>query len=64
MNRRDELVQKMVKKGGFRALVNAKCVDCIYDELAPGSWRKQVGNCTVTDCPLYSVRPTSSTQEA
>lgn len=60
MNRRDELVQFWTNKGGtgkFRAYINAKCIDCIYDEQAPGTWRKQVELCTVEDCPLYSIRP-------
>jgi hypothetical protein len=41
----------------LRAAINAKCKDCIYDDLCPGTWLKQVEECTLTDCPLWSVRP-------
>jgi hypothetical protein len=44
----------------FRAAVNAKCRDCIYDPLAKmGAWREQVEACTATGCPLHSFRPLS-----
>lgn len=44
----------------LRAAINAKCRDCIYDPQAGlGNWRQQVTGCTVTDCPLYPVRPVS-----
>jgi len=49
--------EKLANSTGLRARVNLMCKDCIYDEKAPGSWRKQVQNCTVTLCPLYEVRP-------
>ena len=51
------IVKRIAKKGGLRASINANCCDCIYDELEPGTWRKQVENCTVTNCELYAVRP-------
>ena len=53
-----KLVARIGKKGGFRASINAHCCQCIYDELVPGTWRKQVENCTVSDCELYHLRPT------
>ncbi len=59
MNHKQNLLDKMVKKGGLRALINAKCIDCSYDELDAGTWRKQVKNCPIFDCPLHSVRPIS-----
>ena len=43
----------------LRARVDAHCVSCVYDELLLGTWRQQVEGCTVTDCPLYDVRPKS-----
>ena len=43
----------------LRKSVDMKCKDCIYDELAPGSWRKQTEACEMTNCPLYDVRPTT-----
>ena len=44
----------------LRQAINEKCKDCIYDELAGGTWLKQVELCTCTDCPLYPVRPIPS----
>ena len=41
----------------LRKAINEKCRDCIYDNLAEGTWLKQVELCTCTDCPLYPVRP-------
>lgn len=43
----------------LRKAINAKCRECIYDDLAPGNWRQQVEACPCTDCPLYAVRPRS-----
>jgi len=42
----------------LRKAINEKCKDCIYDNLAEGTWLKQVELCTCSDCPLYPVRPT------
>lgn len=53
------LIQKQMAKPGLRGKINAYCVSCIYDGQAPGNWKQQVTACTVTDCPLYSVRPVS-----
>lgn len=41
----------------WRKAINEKCKDCIYDPLAGGTWRKQVEDCTMTDCPLFDFRP-------
>lgn len=57
---RDTLISKLVNKGSFRALVDAKCIDCSYDESDKGTWRQQVEACRVPSCPLYSRRPKSS----
>lgn len=54
---RDDKVAELVAKGGWRGLVNAKCCECVYDPLAPGTWRQQVENCGGVSCPLYSKRP-------
>jgi len=48
-------------KHSLRKAVNAKCKDCIYDNLAPGTWRQQVTLCTVNMCPLWEVRPRAAT---
>lgn len=58
------LISKLVSKPGLRNKINAYCVSCIYDTKAPGNWKQQVTACTVTDCPLYSVRPISSAKTA
>ena len=40
-----------VEAGSLAAAVQLKCLDC-------SSWaRQEVRDCTVTDCPLYPVRP-------
>jgi hypothetical protein len=39
--------------------IEAKCKDCIYDELDHGTWRQQVERCELTDCALYPYRPKS-----
>jgi hypothetical protein len=41
----------------LKKAIEAKCKDCIYDELDTGSWRQQTENCTSKDCPLWEVRP-------
>ena len=51
------MVQKTAKLAGFRARINAKCKECVYDSGSPGTWRKQVENCTSYGCPLYDIRP-------
>jgi hypothetical protein len=46
---------------GLRALINAKCKQCIYDPTnGGGTWREQVQACTVQSCPLFEVRPKSN----
>ena len=59
MDRKEELVKKLLSKPGRAAAINAMCVNCIYDPDAVGcgSWRKQVEDCTATNCPLYNYRP-------
>ncbi len=49
-------------KHSLRKAVNAKCKDCIYDNLCPGTWRQQVTLCTVKECPLWEVRPRAASQ--
>lgn len=49
----------------MRAAINGKCKDCIFDDQVPGTWRQQVEDCTIEDCPLWNVRPktTKTTKE-
>lgn len=44
----------------LRNAINAKCRDCSYDDAAPGTWREQVAQCSVTRCALWSLRPAPS----
>lgn len=49
----------------FRAAIDAKCKECIYDPIAgKGTWRQQVEACTSRSCPLYPVRPVSTASGA
>ena len=49
------------KRKGLRKSINDKCKDCTYHPTNQGgSWRQQVEACTVTSCPLWEVRPVSS----
>jgi hypothetical protein len=40
----------------LRMAVNAKCYDCQGRDCDPGI-RQRIGTCSVTRCPLWSVRP-------
>ena len=52
-------------KVSLRGSINAYCRSCIYDPKSGlGTWRQQVEACTVTDCPLYAVRPVSKGEKA
>ena len=39
--------------------INAKCKECIYDDLVDGTWRMQVEQCELTGCALHPYRPRS-----
>ena len=63
--------EKRAKKGprqprkSLRASIDAYCRWCIWDAgSGGGTWRQQVTDCTAADCPLYPVRPRSSTDVA
>jgi|GEM_PF-2434240 len=55
------LVKSPIEKAGanpnsLRLAVNAMCFQCEGCDADPCvQWR--IGNCNITDCPLYSVRP-------
>lgn len=55
--------EKTPKKGvqhSLRAIINAKCKECIYDPVSGiGNWKQQVESCTSYDCPIYPARPIS-----
>ena len=46
----------------LRNLIDQHCKSCTYDKLIPGTWRAQVGRCTVTKCQLWPARPVSKNQ--
>ena len=49
----------------FRAAINAKCKECIYDGIGgTGNWRQQVEACTSPKCPLFPLRPVSTPESA
>lgn len=41
----------------LRGAIDSMCRACIHDPAAPGTWREQVAQCSVLDCPLWPVRP-------
>ena len=46
----------------YKTAVYLMCKSCIYDELDRGTWRQQVDACICYDCPLWSLRPQTSTR--
>jgi hypothetical protein len=60
-----EFVAKRKRTPSRKAAIDAFCKQCIYDpEGGTGTWRQQVEACTTTRCPLYPVRPVSTTEES
>lgn len=59
VDQKQKIITKMLSKPGRAAAINAMCCMCIYDPdaMGCGSWRKQVEDCSSTDCPLYKFRP-------
>ena len=60
---RQKIVERESKKAGFKAKIRAFCCHCIYDPYSDGTWLKQVGNCTSSHCPLFTVRPVPSSKK-
>ena len=57
----DEILNQLLSGNpGLRARIDANCVSCVYDEIAPGNWRQQVEGCQLTECPMHPVRPRST----
>lgn len=56
MNKQEETIRRLIGKPGLRGRIDAKCCECIYDPYQAGTWRKQVEECTGTECPLYDIR--------
>ena len=58
---KSRVITRESAKPGMRGKVNAKCVECIYDDLGGnGTWRKQTEACVAVECPLWPIRPVSS----
>ena len=51
------------KPASLRLAIDSMCRDCIFDPVMPGTWRKQVEDCTISGCPLYPVRTVSGYSE-
>ena len=48
----------------LRAKVDAMCKYCIYDPIGgTGTWRQQTEACNSRGCPLWPVRPKSTTRK-
>lgn len=52
-------VESVSGKKSLRKCINAHCKSCVHDPKAAGTWLAQVTLCPVTECKLYSVRPTT-----
>ena len=63
---KEAIIARLLKKSGKRALIDANCVQCVYDETERGTYRKQVWECSARDCVFYAVRlrPRGSIEEA
>lgn len=46
-----------MKRTSLRQSVNDACKQCVYDPCAAGTWKQQVTLCSVETCPLWDVRP-------
>ena len=54
--RRTPLEKLADSPSSLRFAVTAKCYECVGQDSDP-CWQWRVGNCGVTLCPLYAVRP-------
>ena len=51
-------------KPSLRKSINAMCKNCTYDPLCGGgTWRQQTEACNITRCPLWAVRPKSTSKK-
>lgn len=60
MDYREQLIAQRVKRNSYKSLLEAKCIECLFEEGAKGNWRKQVEDCTSPGCPLFARRPKST----
>lgn len=63
VTRRDPIEKAASKPTSLRLACSAKCFDCVGRDADPG-WRKRIGECSVTRCPLWPVRPYQRGAEA
>lgn len=62
---KDQIIKREASKPGMRGKVNAKCCECIYDDLGGnGTWRQQVAACGAVKCSLHAIRPTTASEVA
>lgn len=65
MDRRQQVIHRLMSKPGLRGKIDAMCAYCIYDpDSGTGTWRQQVEACTSTACPLFPVRTSSESGTA
>lgn len=48
----------------IRKAIDNKCKDCIYDDLAGGTWRRQTSACEDKECSLWEYRPLDTATKA
>lgn len=53
---KSSIIANLLKRPGNKALIDANCVQCIYDEEQSGSYRKQIWECSVNQCFFHPVR--------
>jgi hypothetical protein len=44
----------------LRKAIDQHCKQCVYDKMCPGTWRQQTTLCAIEKCPLWPVRPKTS----
>lgn len=58
------IVKVKEKRPSMRKAINNMCKACLYDSIGGnGTWRQQIDKCTSLDCPLFPLRPRSTTNE-
>jgi len=50
----------MNTRHSLRAVINAKCHDCVVDPRDVGTAAQQIACCTISDCPLHPVTPVTT----
>ena len=59
---KSELLNHYINLNTPKNRIAAFCIECIVDEDFHRHWRRQVTDCSSTKCPLWPLRPQSSTR--